>query len=150
MSSAMPIPNSPITRFREENFFLSNFYRCPISFCGIIYPSSEHAYQAAKTLDPTERHLICNQATPGNAKRAGRRITQRPDWNQIKLTIMETILRIKFTDAHNDLAQKLIATRPREIQEVNYWNDTFWGICNGIGQNHLGRLLMKIRREIST
>ena len=139
---------SPITSFREQHFFLSNFYACTINFEGITYPSTEHAYQAAKSVIIAERQLICRQSSAGNAKRAGRRITIRRDWNDVKLAKMEAILRLKFNVTQPELVQKLTATHPRILREENYWHDTFWGICNGAGSNHLGKLLMKIRADL--
>ena len=139
---------SPITSFREQHFFLSNFYGCTINFEGITYPSTEHAYQAAKSVIIAERQLICRQTSAGNAKRAGRRITIRRDWNDVKLAKMEAILRLKFSVTQPELVQKLTATHPRILREENYWHDTFWGICNGAGSNHLGKLLMKIRADL--
>jgi predicted NAD-dependent protein-ADP-ribosyltransferase YbiA (DUF1768 family) len=76
----------------------------------------------------------------------GRSVKLRPDWESIKLDVMETAVRIKFTDP--ELAAKLIATGDEELIEGNWWNDTFWGVCNGVGENHLGKILMKVRADI--
>ena len=126
--------------------FLSNFYMTPVLWEGILYPSSEHAYQASKSLDPNIRKDISLLSTPGKAKRAGKMLIQRPDWNdQLKLLTMEAILRIKFQDPK--LRALLDSTKGQELIEGNTWGDTFWGVCNGKGKNHLGVILMNIRDE---
>jgi ribA/ribD-fused uncharacterized protein len=139
----------PISTFKTKDFqFLCNFYPCKIIYDGIEYPSSEHAFQAAKTLDGIERLKICDLSTPVEAKRAGRKLKSiRPDWDNIRLQIMEDIVRAKFTQ-HPELAAKLKATGNRELIEGNWWNDTFWGVCNGVGENNLGKILMKIRSKM--
>lgn len=135
-----------INSFEGEYAFLSNFYEHPISNGVITFPTNEHYFQAMKTLEDDERLAIARAATPGQAKRMGRSINLRPDWESIKLDVMETAVRIKFTDP--ELAAKLIATGDEELIEGNWWNDTFWGVCNGVGENHLGKILMKVRADI--
>lgn len=127
--------------------FLSNFYLAEIEYEGIVYPSSEHAYQAAKSLDVEVRKRIANCKTPGLSKKAGRRVNMRPNWDYIKRDIMLDIVRIKFK-THKELAQKLLDTGDEELIEGNTWGDTFFGVCNGIGQNHLGKVLMIVRNEL--
>lgn len=126
--------------------FLSNFYMHPVEYEGILYPSSEHAYQAAKTLDPTLRQVIANMKTPGETKKAGRRLQLRDNWDSIKNGIMLDIVRIKFQDPKLQL--KLLATGNAELIEGNTWGDCWFGVCNGVGENHLGKILMKVRHEI--
>lgn len=134
-----------ITSFTESYRFLSNFYLCPVQDDrGQEYPSVEHAYQASKTLDPVERSWFTT-GSAAEAKKKGRRITLRPDWDVVKLSVMENLLRQKF--AEPSLAAALRATEPSELIEGNWWGDTYWGVCRGQGQNHLGRLLMQIRQE---
>lgn len=126
--------------------FLSNFYMHPVMYEGILYPSSEHAYQAAKTLDPVLRKVIANMRTPGETKKAGRRLALRDNWDNIKNGIMLDIVRIKFQD--KILANRLVATFPAELIEGNTWGDVWFGVCNGIGHNHLGKILMLVRDEL--
>lgn len=135
-----------IVSFSGDNAFLSNFYPVMVEYEGIRYPTSEHAFQAAKTLSQAERRKIAGLPTPGQAKRAGQRVTLRPDWDEIRVDVMEDILRIKFRDP--DLRRKLLATKNKMLIEGNNWGDTFWGVCNGRGENNLGRLLTKVRRDI--
>lgn len=128
--------------------FLSNFYPVEITFEGVVYPTVEHAYQAAKTLDPQERTRIASAGSPGLAKRQGRQIALRENWNAEKVNIMAALLRLKFADL--SLRTKLLATGDAHLQEGNRWGDTFWGvdIFNGDGENALGKLLMELRQEL--
>jgi N-glycosidase YbiA len=138
---------SPITEFSGEYRWLSNFWPSVVELDGIVFQHVEGAYVAAKTLDIDARYRIQNLLTPGACKREGRKLQLRDDWENVKVSIMETLLRQKFAP-DSDLARQLLATGDREIQEGNYWGDTFWGICKGRGQNVLGRLLMHIRNEL--
>ena len=121
-----------IDRFKDEYEFLSNFYPSTINYEGILYPTVEHAFQAAKTLDPTERQKIANLTTPAKAKAAGRKVKLREGWNEIRTTIM-TLLQ---------------NTGENTLVEGNTWNDTFWGVCRGKGQNWLGKILMETREQL--
>jgi ribA/ribD-fused uncharacterized protein len=132
-----------IDSFAGRNSFLSNFFPCKIRFEGITYLTSEHAFQAAKTLDIDERKLIALAPTAGKAKRMGRKLKLRRDWDSVRIEIMEAILRIKFSDP--DLLTRLLETGTEELVEGNNWGDRFWGKVNGEGENQLGKLLMKIR-----
>lgn len=136
-------------KFREQYAFLSNFYPVSIFYAGVFYTSAEHAYQASKCVNIKERERIAALETPSMAKQQGRHIWPiRKDWDQVKLEIMEDILRLKFHRDHIILRRLLAETNPLEIVEENWWNDRYWGQHQGIGHNHLGRLLMKIRAEV--
>ena len=135
-----------INSFDGKYYFLSNLYPHPIIEDEIVYPTNEHYFQAMKSLIPEERRKIAACRTPGDAKRLGRRIALRSDWEQIKLGIMENALRLKFKDPK--LADMLKATGNKKLVEGNRWNDTYWGVCRGVGKNHLGRLLMKVRSDL--
>jgi ribA/ribD-fused uncharacterized protein len=133
--------------FDGEYAFLSNFYEAPVEKGGIVYPTNEHFFQAMKTLDNEERKKIAAALTPGQAKRMGRKVKLRPDWDSVRLQIMREGLVLKFL-CHKDLAKKLVATGDAYLEEGNWWNDTFWGVCNGAGCNMLGKLLMQLREEL--
>lgn len=136
-----------VMRFREEFAFLSNLYEAPLTWDGRRYRNSEAAFQSAKSLDPEERARF--SAVAGvTAKRAGKKLLLRMDWNAVRLEIMEDVLRAKFTQ-NPELREKLLATGDLELQEGNTWHDTFWGVnaATGKGENHLGKLLMKLRQE---
>jgi hypothetical protein len=130
--------------FRGDRWFLSNFYPAPVVLDGVIFPTVEHGYQAAKTLHRPSREVVRRAATPGQAKRLGRALILRPDWEAVKLAVMEGLLRQKFADPK--LRARLVVIEG-EIVEQNTWGDTWWGVCRGRGENHLGRLLMRIRDE---
>ncbi len=136
-----------IDKFSGEYRWLSNFWFCQVQLDGITYPSTEHAYQAAKFTDPQTRKRIQKAITFQEAKRLGYGQGLREGWDSMKLQVMENLLRQKFKPGSN-LAEKLIATHPHKLIEGNTWNDTYWGICKGIGENHLGKLLMKLRQEL--
>lgn len=137
-----------ILGFFEEFRFLSNFHMVKVKYEGILYPSTEHAYQACKTLDNVLRSEISKLKSPKEARRAGqpKSLKLRPDFDSIKLKVMEDVNRIKFQNTY--LAQRLKETGEAYLEETNYWGDTFWGVCDGIGENNLGKILMKIRSEM--
>lgn len=139
-----------ILRFRGQYAFLSNFYACRVVWEGIAYPTLEHAYQAAKCKDLKDRELIRKIEGPGNAKRHVKQLKQqgrtRSDWDTVKVDIMRELLKNKFLDPV--LGMKLLGTGNQELIEVNNWNDQFWGMCGGAGENMLGKLLMEIRTEM--
>jgi ribA/ribD-fused uncharacterized protein len=135
-----------ISRFAGEYAFLSNFAPSPIALDGVVYPTVEHAFQALKTLDPGERARVAALATPARAKRASREVTLRPDWEQVKVAVMEDLVRRKFADPA--LAARLLATGEQELVEGNAWNDRFWGVCRGSGRNELGKILMWVRADL--
>lgn len=137
-----------IGQFQGAYRFLSNFYPAPVMFEGKMYPSSEHAYQAVKTVNEKMRESIRKAPTADQAKRMGRIVELRPNWDNMKIEVMRTILLDKFT-RHDDLKIQLLETGTEVLVEGNTWNDTFWGVCQGRGKNHLGKLLMAIRRDLS-
>lgn len=136
-----------ILGFNKEYRFLSNFYPAKVEYDGLEYTSTEHAYQAAKTLDPGERRRIRESQKPGEAKRLGKQVKMRTDWEQIKISVMKELVLQKFSK-HKELKDKLLATGDAYIEETNTWNDTFWGVCKGKGQNWLGKILMEVRKEL--
>ena len=135
-----------INYFDGEYYFLSNFYPCEVVFEGLSFKSSEAAFQAMKTND-LEQRLKFTTLNSNEAKKLGRKIALRKDWEQIKDSIMFQIVRAKFHQ-HGDLYRKLIATGEEELVEGNWWNDTYWGQCNGVGKNKLGKILMIVREEL--
>lgn len=135
-----------ITEFRGEYRFLSNFYPSTVYLYGVDYPTVEHAYQAAKCGIHSDRLYIRSASTPGEAKKRGRNIQIRSDWDEIKLKVMDGLLRQKF--ANDTFQRKLLDTGDQDLIEGNNWGDTFWGVCKGRGENWLGILLMKIRDDI--
>ena len=135
-----------IKGFSGRYRWLSNFWAAEVTLDGMAFGTVEGAYQAAKTLDVDQRRVIAGLAKPGQAKRYGRKLKVRDDWEEVKLAVMENLLRQKF--AHPDLRQKLLETGDAYLEESNAWQDFFWGVCDGKGANHLGWLLMKVRDEL--
>ncbi len=138
---------TPITSFKGEFGFLSNFYPHMIVLNGLQYATVEHAYQAMKTQDLNEREFVRCAQTPAKAKSLGRKVTIRPDWEEIKDAVMLYCLQRKF-QTDSPLRVQLLSTGDRELIENNTWGDTYWGVCKGQGQNMLGQLLMQVRREV--
>ena len=137
----------PIQGFQGKWRFLSNFYPAPILFEGLVYPTSEHLYQTLKTEIPSEREFVRSSGTPGESKRRGRRVTVRENWNGIKVSIMRKVVREKFLQ-NPELEKRLLDTGDALMVELNTWNDTFWGVCRGKGENYLGLVLMNVRLEL--
>ena len=132
---------------KGKYFFLSNFFPCQlhdVDFPDITYQSVEAAFQAAKVTTRSERAAF-SDADPSTAKRLGRRVRLRPDWESIKDSVMEQYLCQKFSSPQL-VAQLKAVTEP--IVEDNTWGDRYWGRCNGYGRNRLGQLLEKIKAEI--
>ncbi len=138
-----------ISSFQGEYFFLSNFFYSSFESDGEIYSTVEHAFQAAKTFDREKQKSIRLAVSPAQAKQLGRPVPLRPDWEQVKFDIMLALLRQKFSQA--DLRQKLLDTGDFELIEGNTWGDKVWGCVlykgQWIGRNHLGKLLMQVRKE---
>jgi len=152
-----------ITEFRKEYAFLSNFFirdqYLPIPGYGnLVFKTNEHCFVWFKTKDVHEKAEIVNAPTPGIVKRMGGpkgyvmpdgnlfKITLREDWDEVKDQAMMAGLEMKFGQ-NPDLLQALIATHPQELQEGNWWGDTYWGVDfrTGKGENKLGKLLMDLR-----
>ncbi len=129
--------------------FLSNFHLCDILMPdGFTYPSSENAYMAMKTTDMGVR-LALSACTPKEARKIGinpNKIKLDRHWEEMKLGIMEDILRVKFNLP--GLKPMLTATDPKYLEETNWWGDKYWGVCENEGENHLGKILMKIRQDL--
>lgn len=143
---------SAVSKFVDEYRFLSNFWPAEVSFEGVIYPTVEHAYQAAKTIDVGVRELICSEPTPGGAKRAGQELTVQDDWEDVKVRVMAGLVAEKFF-RYPELADLLRATHDITLIEGNNWHDTFWGCCTcdehgGAGGNRLGIILMTVRAAL--
>jgi N-glycosidase YbiA len=129
--------------------WLSNFHMNPIvGKSGKVWPSAEHAYQAAKTLDQLAQERVRQASTAVEAKRMGKTLTIREDWESDKLRVMRAILEAKF---QGDLAQQLIDTGDDKLIHYCPWGDRVWGVDKrGEGANHLGQMLMEIREQLTT
>lgn len=128
--------------------WLSNFWYAPVMYGGIIYPTNEHAYQAAKTDNEQLHKEVLVLTSPMDVKKWGYTIRLKSDWDSIKYGIMKSIVVDKFT-RNKHLTLWLIATKDAYLEETNTWNDTYWGVSGGIGLNNLGNILMEVRSELS-
>lgn len=136
-----------IDRFDGTQYrFLSNFYAFPIEYKGKMFPTSEHAYQAVKMAEEDDFEVVRTAFTPADAKKLGNSLPIRSDWNEVKIELMEEILRAKFS--YPLMGERLLKTGNAHLEEGNTWGDKFWGTVKGVGENCLGKLLMKIRKEL--
>lgn len=139
-----------ITEFRGQYSFLSNFtlFDKFMLYGGDLYQSNEHFYQAMKFTDRVIRESVRTHPAKG-LKNYVKTLPIRSDWDNIKLDVMLFGLRYKFSEHNPNLRQRLVETGNLVIEEGNYWNDKFWGVClkTNTGQNNLGKLLMQVRDE---
>jgi hypothetical protein len=139
-----------IDSFKDSFAFLSNFFPAPITTKLGVFPTAEHLYQACKTKDRQQQLMVMGLSSPAEAKKVGKTLTIREDWDDLKLTYMEKTVQYKFIQNWN-LMTKLVETNGHEIVEGNYWHDNFWGVCScekcgRKGLNHLGKILMNLRQ----
>ena len=135
-----------ITAFRGKYFFLSNFYEISVKYKGILYHNTEAAFQAQKCINESDKIKFSN-LNPSEAKKLGRRVNLRSDWEDVKINEMYNIVKEKFIQ-NSDLLKKLIDTKDTYLEEGNTWGDKIWGTVDGSGNNYLGKILMKVRDEL--
>ena len=135
-----------IDKFRGKYFFLSNFAPCKVKYGGQVFPTVEHAFQAAKCNDESVRKIFRFIGSPADAKKWGRTIKLREDWEFVKEDVMRDLIRQKFS---NPKYKKLLeSTINEDIVEGNSHGDRYWGVYKGEGQNRLGKIIMEVREEI--
>ena len=146
--------------FDGDYKFLSNMYNLPVKIkveytgldsicrnCSIEVDNTEAAYQAGKYDNPK----VFEGLDGISAKKLSHKIKMTEKdlelWDSYKkFHLMKRLLKMKF--AIPELKEMLLATGDEELVEGNYWHDTIWGVCNGVGENHLGKMLMEIRKEL--
>jgi ribA/ribD-fused uncharacterized protein len=127
--------------------FLSNFHFVKVEWQGIVFPTTEHAYQAAKSDDPQIWAFFASLAKPQEARKLGQEIELDPEWHsRIKFEVMYDLTKKKY--AKDPLRKMLLDTGDMYLEETNHWGDVCWGVCNGVGENMLGHTLMMVRDEI--
>lgn len=136
-----------IDAFCGEYRWLSNFERSYVMLDGLEFPTVEHAYQAAKNPSKLYRAHLLSLRNPAEARQLGQTCKLREDWQDVKVAVMRDLLAQKFAP-ETALAVELLNTGDHELVEGNTWGDTFWGVCNGQGDNWLGRLLMEQRAAL--
>lgn len=141
-----------IYQFKDKARFLSNFHPCAILYHGVLYPSTEHAYQAQKSKSLKEKITVSLLDSPGKAKRHRVRFSVDKNWwEENKIRIMSELTAIKYSDANPCMREMLVETWPLDLVEGNEWGDTFWGVSppvRGTGRNELGKILMQRRDEV--
>lgn len=140
----------------SSNWF-SNFnpYPNPVTdrTTGIAYRTPEHLFQAMKTLDLEERRMVAACATPGQAKRAGRKVTLRDDWEDLKFPVM-VYAQTKMVELDPAYADRLRNSPDDQLIEWNTWHDNIWGQCTCPkcadipAQNLLQKALIQIRQTL--
>lgn len=144
--------SSIINRFDGPYAFLSNFSESPVVMAGMTYPTVENAFQAAKTLNK-ELRVQFTRCSPNYAKCLGRRVDLRPDWEDVKDSVMFSLLEQKFAFG-TPLANALIRTQGAYLCEGNTWHDNHFGACTCDRclyvehHNVLGMSLMCIRENL--
>ncbi|WP_281513165.1 NADAR family protein [Bacteroides acidifaciens] len=133
-----------ISSFKGKYYFLSNFFSAPVEYQGYYFDNNEAAFQAAKC--PKRMQEFCG-LNPSLAKRLGHRVALRSDWEEVKYNIMHQICLSKFSQ-NPALRKRLIDTGDAELVEGNTWGDRIWGVCDGVGENNLGKILMRVRDEL--
>lgn len=135
-----------INKFSGKYAGLSNAAPCAIMYNNLVFGNVEAAFQAQKVTDPAIKREFCFLPAK-EAKQKGNQVNLRDDWKDIKLIVMAEILFEKFT-RNADLAHLLRSTGEERLVYENTEGDTFWGVCNGFGENNLGQILMDIREAI--
>lgn len=135
-----------IDRFTEKHFFLSTYYPSRLMFDGLPYFNSEAAFQAQKTEDERVR-LYFTDLPPNEAKAKGRGIKPRDGWDSMKDDIMYRVCKAKF-EQNPKLKKWLLETGDAYLENGNSWRDYYWGVCENVGRNKLGNILMKVREEL--
>jgi len=139
-----------IKGFFGEYRYLSNFYTSPVFYEGLLYRSSENAYQAAKLL-PHYRSAL-QDVSASTSKKLWKSFGEdslydnnSDEWDSRKYEVMSVIVFDKFF-RNKFLREKLLSTKQKYLEETLWWKDTYWGVdANLGGQNNLGKILMKIR-----
>ena len=136
-------------RIRDPYGCFSNFAPYPVEIDGLVWPTTEHYYQAQKFADAAYRERIRRDKHPMSAKRRGnsRAVPIRPDWDDVRVEVMRKAVRAKLAQ-HPDVAATLLSTGDAELVEHSpidpFWTDG----GDGSGQNAFGRLLMELRAEL--
>jgi hypothetical protein len=136
-------------RVRDPYGCFSNFSAHRVEIDGLIWPTTEHYFQAMKFAGTLHEDDVRMAKTPREAADMGRDRSRplRPDWERVKDAIMEHAVFAKFTQ-HDDLRASLLATGDATLIEHTK-NDRYWGDGgDGTGRNMLGITLMKVREEL--
>lgn len=128
----------------KENGFLCNFHGVDIVMDGHSFKNGESAFQAQKCLSRVGEFA---EVSPDDAKKLGRQVRLRSDWETVKDQVMYDVVYAKFT-GNDRLKKKLLDTGDAYLVEGNWWKDRYWGVYRGVGENRLGEILMRVRDEL--
>eukprot|EP00792_Barthelona_sp_PAP020_P003840 TRINITY_DN1696_c0_g1_i1.p1 TRINITY_DN1696_c0_g1~~TRINITY_DN1696_c0_g1_i1.p1 ORF type:complete len:174 (+),score=33.58 TRINITY_DN1696_c0_g1_i1:68-523(+) len=137
--------------YRQGDEFgeFSNFYPSPVIIDDLLWPTTEHYFQAQKFVGTEHVELVRNAKTASIAAKMGRS-RQRPlrhDWEEVKDDIMRKALLAKFTQ-YESLKNLLLSTGSRFLVEHTK-NDRYWADGgDGSGRNMLGKLLVELREKL--
>lgn len=134
-----------ITHFVDEYDFLANTFNHPFVFDGLKFSTAEAAFYAQRVRDVKARRKY-TRLNPNQARSKALQAIPIDEWDSRKLSIMEKVLRAKFSDP--ELKKKLLDTGDASLINTNSYRDDYWGIYMGKGKNKLGVLLEKIRDEL--
>ena len=139
-----------IMQFRGRYYFLSNFYPHKFVYGDVEYYNSEAAFQAQKCINEAEKLALSNMESPMEAKKYGKTVALREDWENVKNDVMYSVLMAKFS-SDEELKRKLLDTGEEELVEGNTWGDSYWGydLKKNEGKNILGKTLMQVRKDLS-
>lgn len=141
-----------INDLTKNYFYLCNFYMRPMTFNGLNYSNAEAAYQAQKCLYDEDKMLFVEGgdfSSPREAQKRGQQIAIVDNWDDKRVEVMYEVIAEKFLQ-NPDLAERLIQTNGQLITEGDRFSDTFWGLTEDGGENHLGNILMYIRDNVLT
>ena len=154
-----PIVNAIYFYDRAHDYYeFTNFYRARIVMPDsagrpVSWPTTEHYFQAMKFVHMPrlmERIRACTHAREAFKYAQAHYAQIRADWPQVKYEIMHRAVLAKFKQ-HPSLARLLVSTRKSTLVEDAGGNDAHWGAGpDYTGSNHLGRILMHVRRELTT
>lgn len=120
-----------------------------IKSIGELLSESNPSSVISVLLEKQEQRKFCifRMHNPSDAKKLGRDLTLRPDWEKVKVRLMYEICMCKFMQ-NPELRDKLLATGESTLIEGNNWGDYFWGKVNNCGENQLGIILMDVRAKL--
>ncbi|MGM9844432.1 MAG: NADAR domain-containing protein [Muribaculaceae bacterium] len=139
-----------IDRFKGEYDFLCNRFACRFIWQGLKYSNAEAAFQSSKCENERERKAFCD-CSADKAVLKGREVVPPAGWEDERLCIMESVLTAKF-EQNPMLMKRLVETGNRLLINGNSKGETYWGVdlYTWVGENMLGKLLMKIREKEMT
>lgn len=134
----------------KPHYGFTNFSNHPITYGGLVYPTSEHLFQSLKFIphraDIADRIRNCRNSADALSEATRYKKHQRSDWFRVNIQMMDEVLLHKFRQ-HPALKAELLGTGNAELVEDSHV-DAFWGVGkNGKGRNELGKALVRLRER---